>query len=91
MGLFGEMFRSGGPAMRYRSDFSYLPYLAHLPLILLAQWWVRDWPLSPFIKFPFVCGIVTGLLLVTYRYCVRYTWLGTLLNGPRQRPLPSEP
>jgi len=91
MGLFGKLFRSESPALRYVSDSSYWLYLAHLPMILLAQWWVRDWSLSPFIKFPLVCGIVTGLLLVTYRYCVRYTWLGTLLNGPRQRPLPSDP
>jgi hypothetical protein len=87
MGLFGKMFRSESPLMRYVSDSSYWLYLAHLPLILLAQWWVRDWPLSPFIKFPLVCVIVTGLLLVTYRYCVRYTWLGTLLNGSRQRSI----
>lgn len=89
MGLFGKMFRSESPMMRYVSDSSYWLYLAHLPVILLAQWWVRDWPLSPFIKFPLVCGIVTGLLLLTYRYCVRYTWLGTLLNGPRQREEPA--
>jgi peptidoglycan/LPS O-acetylase OafA/YrhL len=91
MGMFRELFSKESKKMRYISDSSYWLYLAHLPLILLAQWWVRDWPLSPFIKFPLVCVIVTGLLLVTYRYCVRYTWLGTLLNGPRKRSLPSSP
>jgi hypothetical protein len=32
---------------------------------------------------------VSGLLLLTYRYLVRYTPIGTLLNGPRTRPEPS--
>jgi peptidoglycan/LPS O-acetylase OafA/YrhL len=91
MGMFRRLCSRERPAMRYVSDSSYWLYLAHLPLIFLGQWFVRDWPLPALIKFPLVCAVVTGLLLLTYRYGVRYTWLGTFLNGPRKRPLLSDP
>ena len=39
------------------------------------------------IKFVFVSVLVVGLFLVVYKYLVRYTWLGTTLNGKRERPL----
>jgi hypothetical protein len=60
--------------------------LLHLPLIVLGQWFVRDWPISPFIKFTLMCGVVTGLLLLSYQLFVRYTPIGTFLNGRRKRP-----
>ena len=91
MGMFRRLCSRERPAMRYVSDSSYWLYLAHLPLIFLGQWFVRDWPLPALIKFPLVCAVVTGLLLLTYRYGVRYTWLGTFLNGPRKRPRLSDP
>jgi len=85
MGLFRKLCRRESRVMRYVSDSSYWLYLMHLPLIMLGQWCVRDWPLSPFIKFPFVCGVVTGLLLLSYQLIVRYTPIGTFLNGKRLR------
>lgn len=86
MGLFRMLCSRKSPLMRYISDSSYWLYLAHLPLILMAQWFVRDWALSPFIKFPLVCLGVTSLLLLSYQFFVRYTPIGTFLNGPRRRP-----
>ncbi len=86
MGFFRKFFNKGSRVMRYVSDSSYWLYLAHLPLILLGQWLVRDWPISPFIKFPLMCGAVTGLLLLSYQLFVRYTPIGVFLNGRRKRP-----
>ena len=85
MGFFRRFFSGESRAMRYISDSSYWLYLAHLPLIVLGQWFVRDWPLSPFIKFPLMCGAVTGLLLLSYQFVVRYSPIGTFLNGRRLR------
>lgn len=72
--------------MRYVSDSSYWLYVAHVPLIIAAQAVVRSWPLPATAKFLLVCTVVSGFLLFTYQVMVRYTWLGTLLNGPRTRP-----
>ena len=85
MGLFRRLLRRERPALRYLSDASYWLYLAHLPLIMWAQLLVRDWPWSAFSKFTLVCLAVTAVLLLIYQVGVRYTWIGRLLNGPRQR------
>ncbi len=38
-------------------------------------------------KFTVVTVAVFVVLLVSYRYFVRYTPIGTMLNGKRQRPV----
>jgi hypothetical protein len=43
-------------------------------------------PWAPAIKFFLVMAVTTLLLLASYRWLVRYTWIGTLLNGPRKLP-----
>ncbi len=86
MGLFRAVLRRESQTMRYLSDSSYWLYVAHLPLIFFAQSVVRDWPLPAVVKFGLVCVVVSGFLLLTYQLFVRYTWLGTLMNGPRKRP-----
>ncbi|MEM0963577.1 MAG: acyltransferase family protein, partial [Bacteroidota bacterium] len=78
--LSGERFW-----VRFVSDAAYWIYLAHLPLVFLAQGLVAGWPLPAGVKFTVICLGVAGVLLVTYRWGVRYTVVGRLLNGPRTR------
>jgi peptidoglycan/LPS O-acetylase OafA/YrhL len=89
MGLFRRLLSGERYWVRYLSDASYWMYLLHLPLVILAQDWIRDWDIPRIPKFLAICWGVSGLLLLTYRYLVRYTPIGTLLNGPRTRPEPS--
>lgn len=86
MGLFRKICRRENKTIRYLSDSSYWLYLIHLPLLFPIQAMLVPLDISPFIKMPIVCLVVTGVLLLSYRYLVRYTILGTLLNGKRVRP-----
>jgi peptidoglycan/LPS O-acetylase OafA/YrhL len=86
IGLFRRLLGSENKTMRYISDSSYWLYLVHLPLVLLAQWLVRDLPIPAIIKFTAITIAISVLLLLSYEYGVRYTIIGRILNGPRQRP-----
>ncbi|MEM1067347.1 MAG: acyltransferase family protein [Planctomycetota bacterium] len=89
MGLFRSLHSAENKTMRYLSDSSYFLYLAHLPLIILVQAFVRDWPVPGVIKLTLICTVTSLILLACYQLCVRYTLIGTMLNGPRQRPQPA--
>lgn len=86
IGLFGSYCSRLGYRARWFSDSTYWMYLAHLPLVLALQLAVIPlaWPVS--VKFSLVLAVATILLLASYRWMVRYTWIGTLLNGPRTFP-----
>jgi hypothetical protein len=86
MGLFRRVCSGESPRLRYLSDSAYWLYLAHLPLVIAAQYAVRDWPLPALVKLVLIVAVVTSFLLWTYGALVRYTWLGRFLNGPRVRP-----
>jgi peptidoglycan/LPS O-acetylase OafA/YrhL len=83
IGLFRKMFSQENKKVRFVSDSSYWLYIAHLPLIQIIQFWVSEWPLPSLIKLILVCIFTTVLLLLSYRYFIRYTPVGTLLNGKR--------
>ena len=88
MGFFRRFLSGESRTMRYLSDSSYWLYLAHLPLVIVAQMLLRSVDLPALAKFAIICTVVSGVLLLSYQWCVRYTPIGTLLNGPRKRPLP---
>lgn len=71
--------------VRYMSDASYWLYLWHLPVIVLLLRIVGDWPIGVHLKFLLTCGMTTAILLVVYQLGVRYTPIGTMLNGKRTR------
>ena len=88
MGAFTTWFSRPSARARYVADASYFIYIAHLPIVVGLQvalsrsgapWWVQ---------VPAISAITTGLLLLVYHWGVRYTWIGTWLNGPRRRPAP---
>jgi peptidoglycan/LPS O-acetylase OafA/YrhL len=85
IGLFRQYCPKDSPRIRYLSDSAYWLYLAHLPLVIGAQYLVRDWPLPAGLKFTLIVVVLTAFLLWTYQTMVRYTWLGRFLNGPRVR------
>lgn len=83
IGLFCWLFQQPRPAVSWLADASYWMYLVHVPLVIVAQLLVRPWPLPAGVKFLVILATVTPLLLVSYRFGVRYTAIGSLLNGPR--------
>jgi len=86
MGLFRRFLNGGHPKWRYLSDSSYWLYLAHLPLIIALQIFLSDLDFPAIPKFLFICFAVTSFLLLIYRYFVRYTWIGAILNGRKHLP-----
>ena len=83
IGLFHRFLAGHRPAMSWLADASYWMYLVHVPLVMVAQLLIRQRPLPVEMKFVVILATVTLFLLASYRWCVRYTAIGSLLNGPR--------
>jgi len=84
--LFLTWFKNPSYRVRYLADASYWCYLAHLPIVMVLQALVIELDYSAFGGF-FLCTLFTVIILgLSYRYAVRYTFVGTLLNGPRKWP-----
>ncbi len=85
IGLFRRFLSGARFRVHYLSDASYWMYMAHLPLVFVAQGIVTRLALPVLVDFVVVCASVTALLLFAYRYLVRFTFVGLLLNGRRTR------
>ena len=81
MGMFHALLRKENTFIRYLSDSSYWLYIIHLPLVVVLQFLVRDWPINALLKFLLINIATITLLLVSYHLLVRSTWIGWLLNG----------
>ena len=84
--LFGRFGGREDARIRYLTDASYWIYLMHLPLVAAFQAWLAPVALWGGFKYLGICSVSLILLLLTYHGFVRYTALGTILHGQRQRP-----
>ncbi|HEV2703458.1 MAG TPA: acyltransferase family protein [Steroidobacteraceae bacterium] len=100
LGITGAALRfcSGESAVRrYLADSSYWLYLVHLPVVFALQVIFASVPWPWAIKFPLIVGIALTVLLLSYHFLVRPTWIGRILNGrkyprrPAAVPKPSRP
>jgi glucan biosynthesis protein C len=73
------------PTIRYLADSSYWIYLAHLPIIGLAQIALLRIQAPAALKFAAVLATTMALGLATYHTFIRHTILGTWLHGRRDR------
>ena len=80
-GLFLRYLGRHSALGRYLCDSSYFLYLAHMPVIIAFQLLLRDVPLPPLAKVPLVLAATIAVLLPLYRYGVRPTFVGAVLNG----------
>ena len=83
LGLALRYLGNHSPARRYLADASYWIYLVHLPLAMAAQVVASRIDAPWFVEYPLVLAAVLGVALVSYRLCVRHTWIGGWLNGRR--------
>ena len=85
IGMFRRWCSAESRIIRYVSDSSYWLYLMHIPLVITLACLMQTWKLPIFIKLSMICTGATLILLVTYQLFVRYTWIGRVLHGPRDR------
>ena len=95
VGGFEALFRTPRRWVRWSADASYWIYLVHLPVVAWLTFWLAHldragrlaaltgFAWSAELKFLAATLGTTVLGLLTYRYLVRHTPLGTLLNGRR--------
>ena len=84
-GAFLHYFASESATVRYLADASYWCYLASLTPTVVFQFVVKDWPLPGLVKWLLVTVATLAVLLASYEWCVRYTFIGAILNGRKRR------
>jgi peptidoglycan/LPS O-acetylase OafA/YrhL len=86
-------FLSGpSPTTRYLADASYWIYLMHMATIIFFLSLMRPYDWHWTVKLVIMVFGSMPILLVTYHYLVRFTWIGWILNGRRHpRPVKSPP
>jgi glucan biosynthesis protein C len=83
LGLFDRYLSGYSRTMRYVCDSSYFLYLAHMPVLLVFQVMLLQVDIGPLSKIPIALAATVAVLLVMYRYGVRPTVIGAVLNGRR--------
>ena len=86
LGAFVKWGDRPRPWVSYLSDASYWCYLVHLPVTVALQIVVAELPWPGLLKYAIVMTGTIAACVGTYHAFVRYTFIGSTLNGPRERP-----
>ena len=82
-GLFLRYLAGHSAYRRYLCDSSYFLYIAHMPVILAFQLLLEPIALPPLAKIVIALVGTIAILMPIYRYAVRPTFVGAVLNGRR--------
>jgi hypothetical protein len=82
-GLFLRYLGGHSAYRRYLCDSSYFLYIAHMPVIMAFQLLLKDVDLLPLTKMAITLVGTIAVLLPVYRFAVRPTFIGAVLNGRR--------
>lgn len=74
------------PARRYLADASYWIYIVHLPIVIALQTLLAPYPWPWFAKYPLILAVAFVIMLASYQWIVRYSFIGSILNGKKQKP-----
>ena len=85
VGVFHKFLGRYNRTIRYVSDSSYWLYLIHLPIVMYLQVLFADCTMSSIVKFLVMNSITFLVCIITYNLLVRYTFIGSILNGPKHR------
>ena len=89
IGLALRFLAGYSAARRYIADASYWLYLVHMPIVLALQIALSQLAWHWSIKFTLILAIAFPIMFLSYRYWVRPTFIGAVLNGRRYpRTLP---
>jgi len=90
IGLALRYLAGYSPWRRYLADSSYWLYMIHLPIVITLQIVVSQLPWPAWSKLTVILAIAFPVMLLSYRYWVRGTFIGAVLNGRRQPPAPAK-
>jgi glucan biosynthesis protein C len=85
IGLANRYFDQPHPTLRYLADSAYWIYLSHMPAMVLIVALVTTTALGTVIQFGIVTTCSLAASLITYPLLVRYTVIGRVLNGRREK------
>jgi len=83
MGFFLRFFSRPSTKWRYLADSSYWLYITHLPLVAFLQVVMAQVALPWIVKLVVINLVTFPILLVSYHYVVRSTFIGGTLNGKK--------
>ncbi len=82
-GLTMQYFNKPNKVINYLAESSYWLYIAQIPIVVLAQDVFIKMPWPNIMQYLCVLSLTLIILLILYRFMVRHTWIGQMLNGTR--------
>ncbi len=85
IGLAMRFLSDYSPVRRYLADASYWIYLLHIAVLIFFSQLLHPLHWGSIVKYPLTTAGAMAILLLSYHFLVRFTFIGAVLNGRRQR------